>query len=478
MHTSWNRRPYLILGAGIISIVLGYYRWPVGIAAWVAPVPFLVYLEKTRGIRSRALCLAALSAGFIGAAFKIITPPLVWPMAVLYGLSFGLTFGAGYLIWDRLNRAPSALSHLAFAAGQITVEWLLHRFTPLGSAGAAACTQVDNLPFLQLASLFGIAGIGFLMYWAAALIADGWVRRRVSKVELALLLSIIFLAHVVGAFRVSGIEKQPHLTVAAVGTDFGWTGPPLPSRRETAAILERLLERSDAAARGGAEVVAWPEVSAIVETVDETALIDRAEALAKKRGIHLVMAYLRLVSREPLRFENKAVWIDDHGKIDHTYLKHYPVPLEPSIKGTAPVRPVKTDRGTLAAAICYDFDFPIYARSFAEAAVDLVILPSSENLGMETLHPQIAAIRAIEGGYSILRPARLGRSAGIDPLGRIVGWVSHNAQDEQQLRVTLPMARQPTLYRYIGDLLVYLAMLFWAWRILEALRARGAESGS
>jgi apolipoprotein N-acyltransferase len=174
----------------------------------------------------------------------------------------------------------------------------------------------------------------------------------------------------------------------------------------------------------------------------------------------MIPAYLRPISRNPLRFENKAVWIDDRGRVDHTYLKHYPVPLEPSVVGRAPVQAVKTRWGTLATAICYDFDFPSYARKYGTAKIDLVILPSSENLGMEFLHPRIAAVRAIEGGYSILRPARLGRATGIDPQGRQVGWTSDNAGDEKLLRLSLPVRRKWTLYSQIGDLLVYLAMGF------------------
>jgi apolipoprotein N-acyltransferase len=131
--------------------------------------------------------------------------------------------------------------------------------------------------------------------------------------------------------------------------------------------------------------------------------------------------------------------------------------------------------GKMAGAICYDFSFPRFARKYAIEDVDLVVLPSSENLGMEPLHPQIAAIRAIEGGYAILRPARFGRTTGIDPEGRFRGFVSDNESSQKTLLVTLPIERVQTLYTWIGDVFVYLFMGFIVLMIYNSLSRVGGR---
>ena len=88
-----------------------------------------------------------------------------------------------------------------------------------------------------------------------------------------------------------------------------------------------------------------------------------------------------------------------------------------------------------------------------------MFLPSSDNLGVDPFHTQIAAIRAIEGGYSILRSTRMGLSAGIDPQGRIRGWLSANETVERILITTIPREGIWTLYSKVGDLIAYLAVL-------------------
>lgn len=153
-------------------------------------------------------------------------------------------------------------------------------------------------------------------------------------------------------------------------------------------------------------------------------------------------------------------WINSTGEVDHRYLKHKPVPGEPSIPGIYPLFVRNTQFARLSGAICYDFDFPAVALPYGQKNINIVVVPSSDNPGVDPQHTQIAAVRAIEGGYSILRPTRLGRSAGIDPYGRQRGWISANETDQKMLLVTLPTKRIQTLYALIGDALVYCSILY------------------
>jgi apolipoprotein N-acyltransferase len=107
--------------------------------------------------------------------------------------------------------------------------------------------------------------------------------------------------------------------------------------------------------------------------------------------------------------------------------------------------------GIAAGAICYDYDFPALALAHARLGVALVALPSSDWAGIDPMHTQMAAVRAIEGGFSLLRSTRMGLSAGIDAHGRLRGWLSSNESDDRVLVVTLPAQRVPTLYSTLGD---------------------------
>jgi apolipoprotein N-acyltransferase len=86
----------------------------------------------------------------------------------------------------------------------------------------------------------------------------------------------------------------------------------------------------------------------------------------------------------------------------------------------------------------------------------------------------MAALRAIEGGFSLLRSTRFGLSAGFDPYGRARAWESAFDTRTRVLLASLPAQRVPTLYARIGDAFVLACAMFVAaaWSIAAALRRR------
>jgi apolipoprotein N-acyltransferase len=57
------------------------------------------------------------------------------------------------------------MANLLFPASMAALEWIQYTFTPFGSWGAASYTQMDHIVLLQSLSLFGMAGLSFLIYW-------------------------------------------------------------------------------------------------------------------------------------------------------------------------------------------------------------------------------------------------------------------------------------------------------------------------
>jgi apolipoprotein N-acyltransferase len=177
--------------------------------------------------------------------------------------------------------------------------------------------------------------------------------------------------------------------------------------------------------------------------------------------IELVGAYI--VPDEAAKvYENKYVWVRPDGSIDHSYRKHHPVPGEPAMRGTEAPRIVDTAAGRATGAICYDYDFPELALEQARLGLDLTVVPSSDWRGIDPIHAQMASLRAIEGGFSLLRSTRLGLSAAYDPYGRARGWDSSFDSTERVLITAVPKTGIKTLYVVIGDVWVALCALFTA----------------
>jgi apolipoprotein N-acyltransferase len=473
MKLSERKLQILLLLGGIVLLGLSQVRCGVGLLAWFAPVPLLVFLRRTSGWRSRLALLGVLCLAWSLAAAKYITPPLPYMLILLNGVSYGVVSFIGYLGWDRLRRGlPTYLSSLTFAALMVVLEWLQHSFTPLASNGAAAYTQLENLAFLQTVSLFGIGGPSLLMYWFAAVVAEGIVERRIAWRVGSVVVGLIVLAHVWGAIRIGSPSRGETVEVAAVSTDLTWFGGPLPDQAELRAVDDALFERTVEAAAAGARMIVWNEVSTFVDAEDEAAVIERAGEIAREHRIHLVMSHIVPVSSEPLQVENKYIWIGPGGDVVDTYLKHKPVPGEPSIAGDGRARVVETGFGKATGAICFDFDYPQVGLDRARRGADIVFLPSSDTAGVDPFHTQIAAVRAIEGGFSVIRSTRMGLSAGIDPVGRIRGWLSANETDQRILLVTVPTNSIWTLYSVIGDALAYAALAFLVFVIVVRIRNR------
>jgi apolipoprotein N-acyltransferase len=459
-----SKRPFVWLAVGAALIALANMRWGIGICGWLAPIPLLRYLRVTEGWRSRVVFAVVVVIAWVVATAKIVSTPLPLVFA-LVGVPIALLQISGYLgaAWVR-RRLGDALGIALVPAVMVVFEYGQHQVGALGLAswGAAGYTQVDNLPLLQLASVFGLAGVSYVMYLFAAAVEaaasaklDGRASAGVNR-DAGAAIALVVIVHACGAIRIAH-PTGATVRVAAIGTLATFDGSTEVSTMERTHIVDQLALDTETAARAGAKIVVWTEAATLVSPAEEPALIARVRALAGRSRVHVVAAYVVLRNRSPLQFENKYAWARPDGELDHTYWKHHPAPGEPAIVGTAQPTAVTDELATMAGALCYDYDYPAIAAAHGALGVDLVALPSSDWRGIDPIHTQMAALRAIEQGTSIVRSTRFGLSAGIDPLGRIRAWSSSFDTADRVLVVDLPRHGIATIYRRIGDLLVWAA---------------------
>lgn len=473
--------PLLLLGSALL--IASQLRFGVSLLAWLMPAAWLAWLRATTGWRSRLLFLAAFLLAWHVAIVKIVTPPLGLAAVPAFAIPIGLVHAAPYLLWSALrSRLPVWLGPPLLAAGVVLCEWLLHAALPFGTWGSLANTQADELPLLQLASVTGAHGVSFLVAWVSAAGESWWAARscaqahaaqRAARQALAAVLAVLVVIAAGQARLATAALDGPTVRVAAVGTDATFSGLPLPSPAERASLDAALWARTRVAARAGARLVVWPEAATLVGKEDEPRWLQAAQQLARDEHIHLAAAYVIPVSSAPLRYENKYVLLSSQGELLHTYLKHRPVPGEPAIRGQGPL-PLVTlpELGRVSGAICYDYDFPRLALEHARAAVDLVVLPSSDWRGIHPLHTLMARMRAIETGASLVRATRLGLSAAFDPHGRARGAVSHVDDGRGLLLAELPRQRVATVYGRLGDWFPLACVLFYAAALAATWRAR------
>jgi apolipoprotein N-acyltransferase len=477
---TWRAIPrwaWLALGAS--AMALAGLKWNIAPLAWIAPVPFLLYSRAAYGTRwNRALLLIALLAGANMMTMKFVTFPVPWMLAPSYGVPIALALWCVYLGWNAIRtRAGDVWALYSFPALMALTEVAAYRLTEVGVWGAAANTQVDDLRLLQLASVFGVSGIGFLMAWGASLIATLITsgNRRALHVHSGAFLAALILAYAFGSIRLHREQPGTTVTVAGIVADLGPTPAGLPGPDELARNTDSLFVRSERAADRGARLVIWNEAATVVEQAAESAFVARGRAFAKRRGVDLVLAYIVPLSAKPFSMENKYVWIDERGGLLETYFKHHPVPGEGSIKGDAPLRSLSRPYGVVAGAICYDYDFPAMSLGHARTGAGLVAVPSSDWRGIDPYHTQMARIRAIEGGFSVVRPVRWATSGAFDAYGRQRATMSHFEENDRVMIASVPTAALPTVYASIGDSAAFLYGAILIGAVGAARRRRGSQ---
>ncbi|MEZ4684941.1 MAG: nitrilase-related carbon-nitrogen hydrolase [Bacteroidia bacterium] len=451
MHPAW------FLLSGTISLAMAHLSFGVDVLAWIACVPFLLFLHKTKGVFSRLMFGMVFFIAWSIAILKIITAPIPVALTFLFSAPIaGMQLG-GYLLWARIKHP--LIRSLVFPAMMVVLEWIQYSFTPFASWGVAAYTQVDNPAIAQLLSLFGMAGLSFLIYWVNAVIAEvmiGGKSRLMIAPGIALGLVLIW-----GSLRLDRSRSQAvdTMTVAAVGTESEIGSWPLPAWEKNERDIRAIFDRTRKAAEAGAELVVWNEAAFFLLPEQEAAWKDSISHLAKSCRTSIVASYVVPFEEPSQYYENKYLFVLPNGTFHHEYLKHEPVPGEPALRGTLPQQVVDLGGIKVGAAICYDYDFPYLAADNRKAGADVIALPSSDWRGIDPIHTQMAAFRAIEQGNSIIRSTRFGLSAAITPYGVMTAQMSSFDENSKLMIARVPSEPVTTLYSVIGDTFVWLCMM-------------------
>ena len=472
-------RRFLWLGLGVALLLVSNGRWILPLASWFFAVGWLVFLD-----RSRFSGLAVAFLAYVLVHFSIWQGIIPAPGALYYLIA--ATYGAVYflpLVAHRLwaSRVDAFQATLVFPLAWVSVEFVFSRWlTPYGSWASLAYTQSEYLPLLQLASVTGTAGITFLMTWFASVVAwmlrpglDG--SRRVSAATafvVALLAVLVF-----GQLRL--VDESPEHSVraaalvpsaAALGELEGLLRPvrrgeeisqsALGAIQESAARLnEDLFQRTRREAQAGARLIAWSETAARIFASEEEQFIERARLLAAEHRVVLLLAMGVWHPDGTPPFENKVVVIDATGIVAWEYHKAHPIiGAESSIiaAGAGAVRRLDQDFGTVGVVICHDLDFPQLLRQASTENIGLVVAPSGDWSNIAVIHARMAVLRAVENGFTLLRPTNGGRTVAIDPRGRVIARLDF---PEDALVANVGARRSSTVYGVVGELFSWLCLL-------------------
>src|SRR5882724_506878 len=135
--------------------------WPL---MWFAPFPLLWFSLRSRWWSAALMAACAWLAGSVSLLeyFRTLGAPF-WVWLADFG-GFALIVATGVLLFRELvSRRAVWTGMVALPALWVSVDWLRYWLTPHGTSADLAYTQLDFLPFLQLASATGPWGMTFLL---------------------------------------------------------------------------------------------------------------------------------------------------------------------------------------------------------------------------------------------------------------------------------------------------------------------------
>jgi apolipoprotein N-acyltransferase len=402
-------------------------------------------------------------------------------------LVVALAFLADRLLVPRLSGFASTL---VYPLAVTSIEFLTISMNPLGSFGAQAYTQYNSPVLLQLLSITGMWGITFMMTWLATTFNFAWERsfswpeiRRGLAIYVAIMLTVIVYGNIrlalfqpqEGTMRVHGIvavDNRQILPDIMKAKQENWQA----FRQLAAESEDRYFEETLREAKGGAQLVVWPENAIWLAAEDEAALLDRGQQIAEQEGIYLAMGYAVIYPEDEQPSEMKLTIADPAGEVVLEHYKYGGHSIEGIKPGDGVLRTVETPFGTLSGIICWDTNFHKPVLQAGRNGTDILLSPSLEFRAIDPMHAQMATFRAIENGVSLVRIADNGLSIVTDPYGRTVATVDHFTTSERVLVAQVPSTSVLTVYSVIGDLFGWLAVAgFVVITIVAVIQGRKAK---
>jgi len=456
------RNAGLALAAFAVTAALVYRgnglepRWPL---MWLAPVPVLLYALRSSAWRAGVVAFAAMLVGCLNFRdyFRILGAPLV-----AWGLTFGLealVFAAAVLLLRALARRGAVWSAwLALPAMWVAFEYVRNLWLwPHGSAACLAYSQLNFLPFLQLASLTGPWGMSFVLLLFAAGLALamhlwGSERRRAVQV-LCATLAIVAAVLVFGAVRLAGRQPGPEVRVGLVASDTGKNWLPAQPGAAAQRLFQEYAEQAGGLMARGAQVVVIPENLGVVTEADAAPVDAIFQTIVDRHGAMLVAGVNDATGR--VAYNEARIYAP--GVPVRTYHKHHLLPsFETRIFTPDHGRLVFSGVGTAASdrwgvEICKDMDFTEPARGYGRAGVGLMLTPGWDFIVDAFWHGHIAVMRAVEDGFSLVRAAKHSTLLVTNDRGRVIAETASGSAPFATLLADVPAGHDGTLFQMWGD---------------------------
>ena len=355
--------------------------------------------------------------------------------------------------------------------------------------GRLCLGQIEVLPVLQSASLFGSYFVSFLLVAVNGLFAYTILYGTKEKL-CGIMAAILFCSNLLYGCAAMLLYREPEesLRVAVIQGNMDshdkWGSD---AYRITTEIYGDLTRQ---AAADGAELVVWPETAIPYDLGYES---DRREFvcdLARECGVALIVG--AFCYDDEGNYYNALFYVEPDGTFhEDFYAKRHLVPfgeyvpmrdvimtlipplaelsaLDNDVTAGEGTMLFDTEWGEIGSLICFDSIYEQLTLDSVRDGADLMVISSNDSWFYDSAavyqHKSQGQLRAIEGGRYVVRAANTGISTVVSPTGEILSWIDPLTKGYSLAEIE--MRSQDTLYTVIGNLFVYLCIAFVALLLL------------
>ncbi|MEE2789673.1 MAG: apolipoprotein N-acyltransferase [Myxococcota bacterium] len=490
-----------------------YSFWPL---IWVSHIPLLWILKDKspkQAFMWGLLCGTLINAGgyyWIASmleTFGQLPLPLALVGLALHSVQLGLIWALWAWLMNRVGNTTSMPIEWSAPIIMVAVEFMMPRIFPAYMGNS----QYLFLPIMQIADLFGVTAITFLIYRVNAVLylwLRSWLEGRSRPVKATwVTIAMMVLTCTYGLYRIYAVDaisaSSTKLTVGIVEGDVGiFQEETQEKRRNHLLIQQRLSARLEAE---GVDLIVWPESAyrrkilprrAKKMGVSDRPLVDdyrqdRAtpefDRSAPIRGFRtpLLFGGTSFEKSDAPRWEgdglmtprNSAFLLDRDGRVldvyDKVYLlvfgeyvpfaKYIPfiyqwIPAAGDLEAGTRIKALTADvwdKGPirLGVLVCYEAILPAFVRRFIPERPNIFVNLTNDDWFGKTaeryLHFLLTIPRAIEHRTPVVRATLTGVSGFVDPVGRVVKETKMTGAET--LSWSVPVMQSQTVYQIVGD---------------------------
>lgn len=325
-------------------------------------------------------------------------------------------------------------------------------------------SQVKNIPLLQVCSVTGVFGLGFLLVGANAGLAF-WIRRiffgeqvemrRATAVTVAFGLLLVGVS-LWGKIRIQQTNSGETVKVALLQGNYDhlykWSGMSM------ADILNTYEGLSLSAGKDSPDLVIWPETAIPADVLGSRNLKTKLQGIVRKTGAYSLVGALRTPTGDKAvpPYNSAILFAPDGSPTNQEYYKRHLVPFGEYVpfkkilffvdivsagasefsmgrRDTVFEVPCRSGRPVRFGVItCYESGFPSMSRDYVDRGAEfLVNITNDAWYGMTSMpyqHGAIATVRGVENGVPLLRSANTGLTIWTDAFGRVQSVLDREGQ--------------------------------------------------